>query len=448
MVDSSKAISDITSKHRTKGYQAFIKKGLLFLFPWRDALAVVIGGTPFRFGEIFSVFVAFIPGVANRFGKIRIKSKEFHILLILLLNLIVALLSTLIYHYSVNTGFASKYIVRNIVYIFAMVGFFSSSITFDRVDVDKLMKYLLLLETLFFVVVEATGIHLYIGKFATWSSILSSQQYYTIGGINIIRFMGTTAEAGYLSPLLVMPLYYYLVEYTREKKKTLGWIFLDLILCLFTFSTAVYVFAAIVFLGVSIGNARTRMNNHKLILLFFVILAIVFLVIFGRRIPGISKLFSSEFVNKIKTFLGRSQSGNWSAMDRSQHYKNAWKLFVSGSPLQWFIGHGTGGYYYFSQNSSNLLVTEVDEAYNLFLSTLTDRGIVGFLCLVGVGVCSRKFVIKNSLASKTIWLGILAQYLHWMLTGNFWLYYFWYEIMFLVGLYRSDKRDKSVTAYG
>ena len=48
-----------------------------------------------------------------------------------------------------------------------------------------------------------------------------------------------------------------------------------------------------------------------------------------------------------------------------------------------------------------------------------------------------KHRIKKDKISNAIFVGISIQLLHWMITGNIWQYYFWMEIVFLLGYYRG-----------
>ena len=136
---------------------------------------------------------------------------------------------------------------------------------------------------------------------------------------------------------------------------------------------------------------------------------------------------------------------SYSGEDRAQHIQNALKIVShTTNPVHLMIGRGTGGYYNMVRNTWSLMVTNVSEAYNLFLSTIIDRGLIGFIILILVFKYCKKMRIKGNIYSETIYFAILLQGMHWMLTGNFWLYYFWFEIVLLVGFKRyhtiSDAR--------
>ena len=427
-------------QHKARlSFKELTKRGILFLFPWRDALGISIGSTPFRFGEIFAGFSGIAMAVT---GKGRIKKSEAPILYILIINLIVSIVGVVIYNSTIDSSFAWKYIIRNAVYILFVFGFLKSKVSFSHTDIERMIRFLVLLQTLAFVLVLTTGYHLMILRFLGWNDIISTGQYVNVAGIRLPRFMGTSAEAGYLAPFLVMPIYFYINSYIgsmnqkKRRRRYLGYLVLTYVLAVFTFSTAVYAFAVLVTILALTKNVHKRRTQRILIMILIILVVLIIMI---SVIPSLSDIFRQEFLNKVLAYMKKGNASNWSAKDRSQHLRNAWNMFRESNPVQLFIGHGTGAYYARSKISTSLLVTDVDEAYNLFLSSLTDRGVVGFLCVILL----LWFIQKkrtDSLASITIFVGVSFQYLHWMLTGNFWLYYFWYEIVILIGINRYEKR--------
>lgn len=421
------------------------KKILLFLFPWRDALGIMIANTPLRFGELFALLMccSVITVKRRRFDK-----KEALVLAVLAVNLLVTLVSTLGNIHFIDRPFAVKYILRNTLYIIFVFAVLNSRFTCNGRDIERLMRFFVVLQLIMMFAIFTTGLHLRISQVIGWDVIIETGQYVTIGGIRIPRFMGTASEAGYLAPLVVMPVHYFLSEYICAKSprsrrgENLFYLFSIYLISIMTFSTAVYVFVAIVTLfviGRNIGKSRTTK------FFFFLLVMVILLIIVACNIPSISSVFKEHYLAKIYAYLGNKHYSNHSANDRLQHLKNAWEMFREGNVWQIIIGHGTGGYYTYARSSSQLLVVEVNEAYNLFLSSLTDRGILGFACLVALFFALKAFALKNHF-SETVFVGIVAQYLHWMLTGNFWLYYFWFEVLLLIGLYRQNNRGFSIYA--
>ena len=90
-----------------------IKKGMLFLYPWKDALGLFIGGIPFRLGEIWTLFIS-----ANYFvgSRQKIKRKDALILYALLFNFVLTILGVFAFSGSVDRTYAIKYIFRNFIF--------------------------------------------------------------------------------------------------------------------------------------------------------------------------------------------------------------------------------------------------------------------------------------------------------------------------------------------
>ena len=421
-------------------FEKRLKNLLLFLFPWRDALGFTLAGIPLRFGEIGAAFLGIIP-IFNG-GRIRLKRKESVILWILVVNFFVTILGFLIYHNSIDTSFGLKYIIRNVLFIIAILGFLSSKINFTEENINKLFDFFTVLQFVAFVLVITTGVHMYMGTIWSEQEMISQGQFVNIAGLTFPRFAGTCSEAGYLAPLFTITTYYYLKKYmsvsgSKNKKHSLSFLMLTLFMALFTFSTAVYMFVGATLIITFSKNSQRKKAKNILIIAAIFVLALILIIVTDE---SVQQYLNREVFNKIAVYLSfgdKTNVSNWSAMDRSQHIENAVNLFKNSNLLQIIIGHGTGAYSEYASRQTTLLVTDVNEAYNLFLSTLTDRGVLGFACLVTVFVYCRKFWIKRDVCSTALFVGVVSQFLHWMLTGNFWLYYFWYEVILLVGYYRN-----------
>ena len=423
---------------------SLIEFGLFLFFPWRDALAIMVGSTPIRFGEIWIALIGFFGFRLLVHGR----RSELSIVTALAMNLIVTFLGYCIYGDQVDQTFAIKFIVRNIVYLFAMYGLLASNLEFTTNAIRKAIEYLVIVELATFIVIITTGYHLYLGKLTGRESFISNGQYISLGRFIVPRFMGTMAEAGYLAPILVIPIYYFLNQYIHDKNlgnsgnKSIFYFVISLILAALTFSTATYVF--------TVGTvAIAIIQNHRSIYTLRLVFAIIIAGAFGifvvlPMVPVVSKYMQTDVINKIAAYFGNQQVSNWSANDRAQHRKNALHIFLNSNLIQFFIGHGTGYYYNAAKASSGLMVEDVNEAYNLYLSTLTDRGILGLACEMGIVVYAKRHV-TSSIESKAIYCGILFQFIHWMLTGNLWLYTFWYELIFLVGLERFENKSEENT---
>jgi hypothetical protein len=202
---------------------------------------------------------------------------------------------------------------------------------------------------------------------------------------------------------------------------------------LFTNSSAMYCIALGMIAYFLINNLKKRCTID----FFIIILGLCIIVppIFARY----ASVFSVTVINKINSFLGRGATFDWSSTDRIQHLENAWNMFCNSNLFYKTIGNGTGAYYFHSKSQSGLLMNNVEEAYNLYLSTLTDRGILGLLILISLFVFLRRKTIRNDMYSMSLFSGIVAQYIHWMLTGNMWVYFFWINVIFLISYYNYKK---------
>lgn len=164
-------------------------------------------------------------------------------------------------------------------------------------------------------------------------------------------------------------------------------------------------------------------------------------IIIIATVPAIRSYFITGVFDKIKSYLfvNSSQIESYSANDRTQQLAHSWEYFWNSNTFQYLAGHGTGGYSQYVSGATQL-ISDAQEAYNLYLSTLTDRGVLGLVIIIFIFIFANKFRVKGNLYSNTIFFGILMQAAHWMVTGNFWLYYFWFEIILLIGFNRNVYR--------
>ncbi len=417
-----------------------VKKGILFLYPWRDALGIIFAGIPFRIGEIWTLFISF-NYITDK--KSRLKIKDSSIVIILLLNLILSFIGVLIFSKTIDHSFAMKYLFRNIIYLITMYTFLCSTIEFTKDDIDRLMYYTVILQLVFFVIFYISGYYMYMGQIVQKMKVYEQGQIVRIGEILIMRFRGTASEPGYLAPLLPVTLYYFIDSLFKaggNKKKIVICIISIAVMTLFTFSSAVYMIQAITTIVALLRNGA----NGRALLLMIIIFGIVTLIAAIVLIPEISDYVRTELIDKLRVYLGmNSSSWSYSAADRSEHTQNALKMFDEGNIFETFFGHGTGAYLVYSREST-AMVKEVEEAYNIYLSTLTDRGVLGFCLIVGLFFSIRKYRIRKDMVSETIYWGVLCQFIHWMLTGNLWQYSFFFNVMILIGYRRYINNRRAI----
>lgn len=405
----------------------FLSKLPLFLFSFRDSLGFFIGTVPIRIGELASSF--FFINVFKT--KSKISRNEQYILFALLLNFFIGILGDIVYFEDIDFNFAAKYLLRNILNIFFVWGFISTSIRYTSQDVEKLIRFTVLLQFSTFILMYCFKQYFYMGNMFDLGSYRDSGVY--LGSIWIPRFIGTCSEPGYLAPILSFPLYFYLKRFLIQKStEDILYLSMILLMTIFTFSAAVYIFAGLVITYVLVENFK---NKRVFYLIIIAMVTIPMGLCFILSSPVLSDYLVNKVVFKIIAYLTFDTTYMMSSSDRIEQMINCYEFVMRGDFFQVLLGHGTGGYAFFVKSSS-YLISDAEEAYNLYLSTLADRGILGLICIIMIFVSVKNMVVSRDLYSQSIYVALIMQFLHWMIVGNFWLYYFWYEIVILIGYYR------------
>lgn len=416
--------------------KASIKNKLLFfLYPFRDSVGVMAGSTPYRVGEIYT----FIYGLLNIFRKkdyanLRINKRVRNIVILLFLNLILTSIISVGNSDTIDTDFLTKYIIRNILTLFLFVSIYRVYVAFDDDLMVKGFKWNIILQLLAAVLFFAFSQRMYINHLTS----IWDMQTASYGNMEIPRFQGTSSEAGYLGPLLAMPLFYFLSSFKENKI----WFFLTAALLVVSVSTANFFFLFLAF--AFFIYKRNRHTFFKMVIYFLIAAFVLVLVdVYFLRDTIFYTILENNY-NKFLAYITLGGSGqlDWSASDRVQHLSNAANMFTDGSILQIILGHGTGAYSYAASHNARLLVQNVEEAYNLYLSTLTDRGLVGLVILIAIYYNVYKIKTNNKI-SDAIWFGLAIQLIHYMIVGNMWLYYVWQEVLFLIGYEIFLDRKKS-----
>lgn len=394
----------------------------LLLFPLRDALGFYLGTTPLRLGELWAVFYALFVLLSPK-----IRKKEMPIVAFVLINLFLVFVGLFINQGDFDQGFATKYILRNVLNLLFICGFLCSSIEFSNQDIDRMMRYSFFVQLCAFVLLYGTRHYFYMSKLLNWNDILASGQVINFLGVTIPRFLGTSSEPGYLAAFLPMLLYYFLKANIKHRS---FYIVVTSLMIVSTFSTAVYIATVVIFFAFT---AETGLKKKYLLGIALAILGMGLICLFNHNVQT---LINRMIVEKVVSMI----SGNkfdYSATERNLHIKNAIRVFESSSAVQKIFGRGTGGYLYDTLHFGvGLYSYDVEEAYNLYLSTLVDRGIIGLILTIALFVFLRDRVVRKDIFSVSIFIGILLQFFHWVITGNLWQYYFWTEIIFLLGYYR------------
>ncbi|WP_026659364.1 hypothetical protein [Butyrivibrio sp. AC2005] len=410
--------------------------GMLFTFPLKDAFAYTIKDVPFRLSEIWIVISLFFIFFVSAW---KLKYKESGILWIVLFNLLVTLLGVVLNKETIVFSFAIKYIARNMLWLMVLVFFLGSRFEITSQNIDMLMKYTAWVQAIACIFTVITNRYFYLSDLL-FAGDRYDANFISIAGHVFHRLKGTCSEPGYLAPLLAMMLYYFLMKYLdeyntqRDNIKYMTYIFVLFVISLFSFSSAVYGIDLIIICYVLI-TSRQRVNKCLVILLGMAALLVAFVIVLSSR--AMSQALFDNVINKVSYYIFRQDNAsfNFSAVDRSQHVEFAKKIISESTISELILGKGTGAYYFKSLLRTDFYQNNVSEANNIYLSSMTDRGILGVAGVIATFIYCKKMLHKD-IYSRTLFCGIIAQGLHWILVGNFWLYGFWYEILFLIGYKR------------
>lgn len=402
-----------------------LNKLLFILYPFRDALGINVGSTPFRIGEIYSVVYAICALRLKKTFRFReIDRRVRNIIVLLILNFcLTALVSYANINY-IDTDFFVKYLVRNGLTIFLLVSVIGTLINYSPRLIVYGIKWNIILQIVFAIIFFVLSKRMFMNHV---SSIWDFQTA-NYGQLELPRFAGTSSEAGFLGPGLAVPLFYFISNYKKELK----WLVCCLVLLLVTFSTSNY-FIIIITLA-TILYKKNKRNFFKLVLEFLVSFSLIvgIVMLFFR-----DSILSMVIISNFEKFIGYITLGSygtldWSASDRTEHLGAALQMFFNGNILQVLFGHGTGAYSFSALHNTNLMVQTVEEAYNIYLSTLTDRGIIGLLIFILIFYNIYKLKTNNPF-SDALWFGLAIQLVHFIIVGNLWVYYVWQEVLFLIG---------------
>ncbi|MCK0123163.1 O-antigen ligase family protein [Gelidibacter sp. F2691] len=402
----------------------YIDKLLLLAFPFMD-VGFMIFGIPFRLGELaFFLFFLRLLDIKHLSKITKIHKSGFLILLGLLLNLI---LTVAIFFFShVDSGFYLKYVIRNTLYIFAFFSFVIKPINYDQIKFESFIKYILFIVSIFYLI---EFIDYYVVSFNWSESVFVSRQEKHVFNDFIIRFAGPSSEPGYIIPLLSIPLMY---GFVLRKLKYSLWSMFFILLTFSSFGYFVLLFSVFYFLN---GSADKELKRKGKIVLFYAATAMGVLgLIFINRV---SAMIAYNW-EKFQAYFGIGDVFEWSAAQRLGHIKLGINLFLESSWLEMVFGNGTGYYSKMSKEFTQYYLDDAEEAHNLYISTLTDRGLIGLLIIVILFYIISKIKIPSAVSGNykgffiAIKFGVYVRMVHWFFTGMLWQYYFWVEVAILI----------------
>jgi len=399
----------------------------LFAYTLKDAIALVIGDFPIRLSE-FVLYLSSARGFA--FKNLKINKIHFFILSILLLNGILVFIGSS--SSDVDIPFYTKYLLRNfLMFCFILsVSLVPYQITYKQWF--QLAKTIVVVNILFS-----------IPNFFGYNIVFSGFEEYRMNDMfGLPRLRGTASEPAYMIPMLAFPLFIF--DKSNEKGSKI-YLYLTLLLMALTISS--FGFAVIIiYLGLKtyeILDLRYKFTQNRLfVITLFISILLTFFVYFMGKIGTQLYDYTSD---KMIGFL-QGEATDFSSKARLTNYNACINRFNDGNFKVKLLGYGTGAYYKFIQGDVKGVLEEASEAHNLYLSTLHDRGILGLALLVLIFILIfsiQSLPNTNDTVYQAIRFGILIQFIHWFLTGNVWLYYFWAQVAFLFSITSNKNEDTS-----
>lgn len=404
-----------------------LQKFLIFSIPLRE-LAGFKSGIPFRLGELLMlacvgyIFLNTSIEKKLRFFNRTLLSKS--IVYLLILNLVLTVIFSR--GQAINLDFFYKYVARNIMMILFFSAVLIRPIRLKRKDIELFFKYIVLLQ-LFMLILQKLGFTI---KLFTLTS-------FPLGR----RFQGTASEAGYL-PTLIAPALWYFRNSIRSKK----YYYLAFFEIFMTFSSFAYIVLALE-LSIIFFTKKIKINPKKFLKRILVTLLI--LIVVGMNFKVVSKSIENNFTKIMK--YSKNDGGDFSARARNEQLINLKNKISKFSKEELGFGKGTGGYYLtqLKDINKNIFMEITDEGHTLYYSTVHDRGILGYLVLILI-LGNFGYVIYNQRKDRVIMCLAylyLLQLIHWKITANMWLYYFWISMAYVVSQYeikeiRKRRRDR------
>lgn len=393
----------------------FLQKFLVFSIPLRE-LAGFKSGIPFRLGELLMLAYAgwiFIKTSTEK--KARFFNRSFlskNIVYLLILNLVL----TIIFSRGrfIAEGFFYKYVARNIMMIIFFTAVLIKPLRLKKRDVELFFKYMVLLQ-LFMFFLQKIGFTIEMFKIERFP--FKS------------RFQGTASESGYL-PTLIAPALWYFRNSIRNKK----YYYLAFFEIFMTFSSFGY---GVLIIEIIVSLFTKKIRFTPKLFLKKIILSLFLLLVVGINFKFVLQKIEYN-LNKIVRY-SRNDGGDFSARARSEQLIYIKSEISKFSKYELIVGKGTGGYSYkqFKQIKKHIFMEITEEGHTVYYSTIHDRGLLGYLILLSLFSSFGYMIYKQRKNRVIMSLGYLyiLQLIHWKITGNIWLYYFWISMGFVVSQY-------------
>jgi len=384
-------------------------------------------GIPFRLGELcFFLFFLRLIDLRSILKITKLHSIGFIIVFLLLVNVI--LVFTVKFFCDIDGSFYSKYLLRNILYCLAITSFILKPINFEKIRCEFYIRYFLSVTFIFYCI---EYVDYYLINFNWRESVFVSKQNESVAYNMLLRFAGQSSEPAYIVPLLSIPLIYGL--FSQKFKYSI----FSVIFILLTFSSFGYLvlILSLFFIYKNNNNSRLKARIRKLLLSGLVIISIIALFFINR----IQEIAAYNWM-KMKAYFRIDGANEWSASQRAGHIELALDLFDKSTWLEKLFGNGTGYYSKMSKLFDEYYLDNAEEAHNLYLSTLTDRGVLGIMIIIILFYAISKIKIPNDAVGDmkyffiAIKFGVYVRMVHWFFTGMLWQYYFWVEVSLLISI--------------
>ena len=402
----------------------FIDKFILLTFPLME-VGFTVFGIPLRIGEL-TFFLSFLRILySHNILKIKKVNKiGLSIITLIFINLILTI--SVNFFSDIDTNFYLKYITRNFLYIFVLLSFLIKPLNYIEINFNFFIKYILYLVSIFYFI-EFFDYYIFS---LNWEDLVfvAKQGKFQVKNF-FIRFSGQSSEPAYIIPLLSIPLMYGLF------KKKYTYAIVSLVYMVVTFSTFGYsvILFSIVYFFKNVDDHKLKKKVESFVIKGAFIVSIISLIFINK----ISSIVVHNF-EKFQAYFNLGDAKNWSASQRIGHVELAFNLFVDSNFFRMLLGSGTGYYSKMSKEFTKFFLDDAEEAHNLYLSTLLDRGVVGLLILLFIFYFINKIKIPQNASGDlkfffvAIKFGVYVRMLHWILTGMLWQYYFWVEVIILM----------------
>lgn len=400
----------------------FLQNLLIFSIPLRE-LAGFKTGVPLRVGELLMViYIGYIflkTSMKEKFLFFNRTNISKNIVYLLGLNLLMTLVFSK--NQAIETSFLYRYLSRNIMIFLFFISVLIKPIQLKEKNIDFFFKYMIFLQ-LFMLILQSSGFTI---------------KLFSIESFPIFRrFQGTASEAGYL-PTLIAPALWYFRNSIRNRK----YYYIGIFEIFMTFSSFGY--AVLVIEGsICVFTKKIRLSPKMILNRMLIIIFLTSIIAWNFKI--ISGVVEKHFVKIIK--YSKNNGGDFSARARNQQLTFIKKEISKFNNEELSVGRGTGAYYLIQlkQIKKNTMMEITEEAHTIYYSTIHDRGILGFSTIVVISLLINYVFYKQRKDKVIMSIGYLyfLQLIHWKITGNMWLYYFWIGIAFIVSQYEIKEKRK------